>query len=236
MSATNNYNDVAKNVGGAEAVKSILIAVITIALCVGIVIGGTYAVFTNSTVVENHLVAGNLDVKLERIALYKTALDGDGLLVENDPDYTVVDFSGSNKSNLLGFSATETIVPGVNCKADLKVTNVGNIAVDYTIKVVTKGDENGAINDLAQQMVFYATVDGVTVEKTLAEIGKNGHAITGAKLLSGASAKVITIGVKFVDYDAGNNPDPIKGTTNNKAQNQNIYFDIVIEAVQSTNK
>jgi hypothetical protein len=83
-------------------------------------------------------------------------------------------------------------------------------------------------------MVFYVIRDNQTVEMTLAEIGRNGYAISTSRLLSGDSSTEFTVGVKFVDYDAGENPDPVLGTTNNKAQGQNIYFDIVIEAVQST--
>ncbi len=218
----------------SDAIKSIVIALVTIAACIGIVTAGTLAIFTDTMVVENHLEAGTLDVTLERIQLDKTALNKEGLLEKFDTDYTTVSFTEKNSSNILGLSTDEVIVPGLDCSSVLKLTNGGNIAFTYNIKLVVKGDAEGAMNALGEQLVFRATTEEGTYEKTLSEVGADGYVIASGSMLVGDPAETFTVGLSFVDHDAGENPDKVLGETNNKAQGKSFYFDIIIEAVQRT--
>lgn len=224
----------------SDVVKSTIIAIITILICIGIVTAGTLALFTDSMLVENHLEAGTLDVTLTRTHLEKKGLDKDGILTKGYVAYPDdVPFTGENTENVLGLAVNEKIVPGLDCKATLAIAHgpTSNIAFDYTVKLVVKGDENGLMNALGEQLVFYAIIDGVTYEKTLSEMGLNEFVLaTGGPVAVSDISEEFIIGVKFIDHDAGPNADKVLGETNNKAQSQNFYFDIVVTAVQATHK
>jgi len=218
----------------SDMVKSTIIAIVTIIACIGIVTAGTLALFTDSMLVENHLEAGTLDVTLHRTYLERTALDDDGYLYEFPDDNRVVDYTNENTENVLGLKTGEIIVPGLNCRATLKIAHgpKSNIAFNYIVKLVVKGDATGAMNELGEQLMFYAEADGVVYEKTLDQVGSDGYVIMTGALDEGASSEEFVFGLKFIDFDAGPNPDAVKGTTNNKAQSKNFYFDIIVEAVQ----
>ena len=218
----------------SDYLKSIVIAVLTIVVCVGIVTASTLAVFTSSMLVENHLEAGTLNVKLERTKLEKTGLNDDGLLETYPVDNSVIEYTGKNTVNVLGLGTDELIVPGLDCKSTLRLTNGGNIAFTYNIKLVVKGDAAGAMNALGEQLVFTAVTEEGTYSKTFGEIGLNNYVIASGSMLVGDPAETFTVQLQFKDYDKGPGADTVLGTTNNKAQGKSFYFDIVIEAVQRT--
>lgn len=219
----------------SDIIKSMIMAIVTVLICVGIITAGTFALFTDSMLVENHLEAGTLDVTLKRTYLEKTALDATGSLYEYPDDTREIDYTDKNTENVLGLSEGEIIVPGLNCRAKLKIAGgpKNNIAFKYIVKLVVKGDESGAMNYLGEQLLFYAEANGVTYEKTLNKVGADGYVIMEGDLLLGELSEEFYIGLRFIDHDAGENPDLIKGETNNKAQGQKFYFDIVVEAVQN---
>ena len=217
-----------------DYIKSIVIAVVTILLCIGIVTASTLAVFTSSMVVENHLEAGTLSVTLTRINLEKTGLNDDGLLESFDPDDSRIDFTEENKLNILGLDKDELIVPGLWCKSTLELSNQGNIAFTYNIKLVIKGDAEGAMNALGEQLLFTAKTEEGEYSKTLSQVGFDGYTIASGSMLVGDPEETFTIELFFIDHDAGEDPDEVLGFTNNKAQGKSFYFDIVIEAVQRT--
>lgn len=66
--------------------RSLLVSGSVILLCLSIIVGMTWALFTDTQTVTNHLQAGDLDITLERIALSKTTLTPKGYL--NTTDYT----------------------------------------------------------------------------------------------------------------------------------------------------
>ena len=64
-------------------------------LCIVLMIGGGYALWSDSASVENHLTAGTLKVKLERISLTKTCLDDTTGYLAVSEDTTTVDLTSS---------------------------------------------------------------------------------------------------------------------------------------------
>ena len=52
-----------------KKMRTLLLACVTILLCVTMIAGGTYALFTDEVRLSNHLIAGDMDITLERIAL-----------------------------------------------------------------------------------------------------------------------------------------------------------------------
>lgn len=204
-------------------VKTLLIACVTIMLCAAMIIGGTYALWSDNVTVNNHLTAGTLKVKLERVSLTKTYLDSQtGYLTTSEPDTTVVDFSGSTTENVFGLSnyATEDvekIVPGAEYEARLKITNNGDVAFTYEIIIVLKT----ASNELAEQLKVY--VDGED-KGYLSEFINDGQAVVEQQAMAKTDlAKEFTVKLAFEDLSA-----------NNDAKEQSAEFDLLVKAVQAT--
>jgi hypothetical protein len=208
-------------------IKSLIIACATLLLCFGVVTASTYAIFTDGAVVTHHLVAGTLDVTLERTKLERVVLDkttGELILVTDDEDAS---FTDSTDANIFGIESEEVVVPGTRYTAYLSLGNGGNVAFDYTVKIVVHGDENGNTNALAEQMVFVATEGGETVaEKTLAEIKEAGLVLYSSEMNNLSTEKEFAISVEFRNVTLDGE--------NDRAQNQEVYFDLVVEAVQKT--
>ena len=139
----------------SDIIKSMIMAIVTLLICIGIITAGTFALFTDSMLVENHLEAGTLDVTLKRIHLEKTALDATGSLYEYPDDTREIDYTDKNTENVLGLKEGEIIVPGLDCRAKLKIAGgpKNNIAFKYIVKLVVKGDESGAMNYLGEQLL-----------------------------------------------------------------------------------
>lgn len=59
---------------GKNKVRTLLVACVMILFATALIIGGTFALWSDNVSVENHLSAGSLKVKLERINLTKRIL------------------------------------------------------------------------------------------------------------------------------------------------------------------
>ena len=97
--------------------RAMLVSCAVILLCLSVVTGMTWALFTDTERVNTHLQAGTLDITLLRTQLVKTALNDKGYLVEKEVQKATdpaVNFSTSSNANLLGILEGE-------------VRNVGNI-------------------------------------------------------------------------------------------------------------
>lgn len=206
--------------------RSILMSVLTLMLCLALVAGGTYALFTDSATIQNHLQAGTLDVKLTRVELVKTTLDGKGFLVKGDPNTERVDFSEKINRNLFDITNTEKIVPGTKYEAKLELKNESDVAFGFWIDVVCTDKTKG--EDLAKQLKVtvlsdehYAYVgDGLTVK---------GDSSDYIDVLAIGDTVTFTVIVEFVDSHVDNTIGP-----NDLAQGEEIHFDLIVSAVQVT--
>ena len=199
--------------------KRILLASCSIiAMCLCAIVGMTYALFTDSVSVKNHLQAGNLDIALVRTDLEYAILDNDGYLTtySDDKDF---DFTDGTKENVFGIESTDCkIVPGSYFDATLELQNKGNVAFTYSVKLVLiEGD-----NELADQLKVTLThADGTQTIKTVSEL-VNGLEIEAGTMTTDTKAQAFSIKVEFVD-----------GTSNNLAKDQTVVFDLVVSAVQA---
>jgi len=57
--------------------RSVLLSVMTLVLCLALVAGGTYALFSDQVTLTNHLEAGTLDITLTRTKLVTKSLDNE---------------------------------------------------------------------------------------------------------------------------------------------------------------
>lgn len=223
--------------------RVLLMSVAMILLCMCVIVGATYALFTDTETVGNHLRAGNLDVKFERTNLEYTVLNGDGMMivktVEDDADFTETNLA---TANIFGITDDSRIVPGSYVKAELKVSHDrdaddnkadSNVAFDY--KVFIKLDKD-SYNDLADQL--YVTVINNETNETVVDYVKLNDKMFNAEdagyfcIFSGDDVKLTESDTFTVQIDFENVLD--NGKTNNKAEDLTVYFDLIIEAEQST--
>ena len=120
--------------------KSLIASALSLVLCVSMLLGTTYAWFTDSvTSGKNKIVAGNLDVELTHT----------NAKVENQKVQDATD--------LFGVALWE---PGVIAWENLTVTNVGNLALKYALNLnVFDKNATTAGNDLTE-VIKVAVIDG----------------------------------------------------------------------------
>lgn len=205
---------------GKSKVRTLLVACVMIMLCAAMIVGGTYALWSDNVTVENHLTSGTLQVKLERISLTKTYLDDEtGYLVTAGPDTTIVDFTDTNTAddNVFGIE-DEKVVPCSEYEAKLRLTNNGDVAFTYDVIIKL----NTASNALAEQLKVY--IDGED-KGTLDQYAVDGKAVISTQTMAkNDTAKEFTVKIQFINDN----------DINNDAQNKEVKFDLLVNAVQKT--
>jgi predicted ribosomally synthesized peptide with SipW-like signal peptide len=189
-------------------------------LCAAMIVGGTYALWSDNVTVENHLTSGTLQVKLERISLTKTYLDNEtGYLVTAGPDTTMIDFTDTNTAddNVFGIE-DEKVVPCSEYEAKLRLTNNGDVAFTYDVIIKL----NSASNALAEQLKVY--IDGED-KGTLDQYAVDGKAVISTQTMAkNDAAKEFTVKIQFINDD----------DVNNDARAKEVKFDLLVNAVQKT--
>ena len=208
--------------------RTLLVSSVVILLAMVVVVGVTWALFTDTQNVSNHLQAGDLSITLTRTELTKTTLNADGYLVELPTDTTVVNFSNPTDANVFGIGENEKIVPGSKFVAKMDIANNGDVAFGYWIEIVCTDKASGA--NLAKQLKVTVNTgsdtsafvnDGLTVKGENGYVGELGIGDTAA----------FTVTVEFLDSFVAEN-----GIENNDlAKGENLAFDLVVHAVQATN-
>lgn len=205
---------------GKSKVRTLLMACVMIMLCAAMIVGGTYALWSDNVTVENHLTSGTLQVKLERISLTKTYLDDEtGYLVTAGPDTTIVDFTDTNTAddNVFGIE-DEKVVPCSEYEAKLKLTNNGDVSFTYDVIIKLNSESNA----LAEQLKVY--IDGED-KGTLDQYAVDGKAIISTQTMAkNDAAKEFTVKIQFINDT----------NINNDAQNKEVKFDLLVNAVQKT--
>ena len=137
----------------STARRSLLMSAISLLLCVSMLVGTTFAWFTDSVASANNIIkSGNLDIKLE---------------------YAVFNDDGTfNKwEDVAGMSdiLTNTLwEPGVTEVAYLKVTNAGSLALKYQLGINIV-HEDGGVNQAGDNFrlsdfIYFDVVEGVNGE------------------------------------------------------------------------
>lgn len=216
--------------------RVLLTSCAVILLCICIIAGMSFALFTDSVSVGNHLKAGNLKINLKRTNLKYSVLNDDGELAETTVT-DVVDFTNRTGSNVFGIDSTEIrIVPGSYFDATLQIENAGNTAFTYNVGIKLLGDANAMAKQL---QVTLTDADGNSQTQMLSELTASGLTFYGGKMKVGAEPQTFTVKVEFIndaDYNAGLPADaePEDYMDNDNAQNKSAIFDLVVTAVQAT--
>jgi len=217
----------------AQKRKTLIVSSLIIMLCMAILAGSTFALFTETAKLTNHLQAGDLKAILRRTSLEKTTLDGDGYLVELDPITTVVNFSEETTENVFGIGAEEKIVPGSKFSATMTLKNEGDVAFGYWVEIACPDAYKVDGQDLAKQLKVTVTTDrGVNdfVGNGLIIKGANGGDYVGDVTIG--ETETFTVTVEFLDSFIASNG--LAHDDNDLAQGEKLSFDLIVHAVQAT--
>lgn len=202
--------------------KKLFVAFATIILSIGLIVGSSYALFTDKISVGNHVNAGTLNVTLQRTKLTKTLLQADGTF-KDDVNKSVVDFSNDTNENVFGFANGEVVVPTSVYTAEMTISNSSSVAFNYWIEIIP-------LSTSAQEFASQLTVEVVAGSKTESGLLSNGSIFVGSEtdvigtvLVGPTNAQIFTVSITFEN-----------DTANNSAMNQEAAFDMIVHAVQVT--
>ena len=212
--------------------RALITSAAIILLCMAIIVGFTYALFTDGERVTNHLQAGSLDIALVRTKLTSTYLTKKGFL-KTETNTELKDFTNDKNENVFALDKT-VIVPGSEYVAEMMLVNGGidedgnidktksDVAIGYWIEIDYDGYKT---LDLANQLQITVTTDDDTTIRL-----KDGLVLGSASkpvgILAVGETAEFTVSLKFLD------DRKVSGIENNDAQGQEAYFDIVVHAVQ----
>ena len=212
----------------ARRMKTLLLSCLSIVLCIMVLVAGSFALFTDTAYVNNHLQAGKLDVTLKRIALTTTKLDTNGYMVTKDEQTTAntpVDFS-EDGGNVFGLKQDEVIVPCTVLQATMQISNHSDVAFGYWIEFKPTGDEIFR----SQLKISVTPEGGNAITKYLSDgvtIGSDTNAV--AILKATGEAKTFVVKVEFENIVQGTDSH-----NNNLAQGKNCSIDVIVHATQVT--
>lgn len=219
---------------GTNGKRVLLVSSSVILLCMAIILGMTWSLFTDTRTVLNHIKAGDLSITLKRTELVKTTLNTSGYLVDSEKDTSVIDFSGPTRENVFSLATgndgeiTERIVPGSKFVATMQIENHSDVAFGYWIQI--KCDDEDAGKALANQLRITVNVgDNADGESDFVGTGLEVRGDDGfVDVLAVNESETFKVTVEFLD-DADN-----ICFDNDSAQNDQIKFDLIVHAVQAT--
>ncbi len=207
----------------SKLTKTLLLSMLTLCISTALVVGGTFALFTDTASVNNHLQAGNLDIGLFRTSYTEKVLGSNGLMTESEVDTTAVNLAtnGSTLFNMVNAVPTSTYT------ATIEVSNLGSVAFDYGVRIIWSANRDTTDNDdiLAEQIKI--TIKSEKIENStnsvsfyLADCDDNDVSL--GYLLKNAGAEAFTVKAEFINDD----------NVNNSAMLANLSFDVQLYAVQ----
>ncbi len=223
--------------------KTLLLSILTLCICTVLVVGGTFALFTDKATVNNHLSAGNLDVGLYRTSYNECVLDADGLMAVSDENTDRINLVADGKAL---FNVTNA-APTSWYQATIEVSNLGSTAFDYGMCILWETDDSTTESEkaLASQIKITITSKNISDEVAdgkvtvtdesgnpvevnyvtfmLDECGLEENKISLGYLLKNAGVETFTVKAEFVNDGA-----------NNSAKLATLDFDVQVYATQKT--
>jgi len=181
---------------------------------------GTYALFSDSAKITNHLTGGNLDLTLKRTKLTYTKLNAEGVQ-EVKVDTTEKDFSAPSSENLFDFTTSDKFIPTDYRVAEMKLSNSSSVAYNWYLSIVLDGDAN----EFAEQLLVEVDTDkgtaGYEYSATLDQGLTIGSASSPISTVKVGSTAEFAIKISFKDL-----------ADNNAAKNKEVSFDVTVNALQ----
>lgn len=209
-----------------KKIRALILSCTTILLCVTVAVAGTFALFTDSASIRNHLKAGTLDIELNRILLTGETLAADGTVSTVNNTEEVAFTEGTSRT--VFDTENSVVVPGSFFEATMEIVNNGNVAFGYWIEVVPASGTTA--DDLLSQLTFTVTpLSGTPVSET---IDADGKLSLGSETSHVATVSATTENTTFKVKVSFEN-STTKGE-NDKAKGQELDFDLIVYAVQAT--
>ena len=196
--------------------KVLLSSILTIALCVCLIAGSTYALFTDEAPVSISVTAGKVDVdanitddSLKAWSLNETKPTGLDQYFANGGD---VDENNDVWVDTDGNLQIIRMTPGDKVEFTIDVTNSSDVAIQYKLGAVSalpEAETDAEGNALPQVDLFPAltitatitkadgTTDTVTLEGTTTEASTDWLGLIAPATTAGASIATITVNVEF---------------------------------------
>ncbi|MCI8471937.1 MAG: hypothetical protein HFE65_02390 [Clostridiales bacterium] len=186
--------------------RALLTSVLSMMLCLAMLIGSTFAWFTDSVISgKNRIVAGNLDVEL---------------YAKNGPDYTPV----TADTNL--FLKDTLWEPGHVEVVNLKVANLGTLALQYKFGINVAAEKSGT-NVAGETFKLSDSIQFALIneEKTFAE-GDEGRA---AAIAAAEAAGSVALSALAVDEDGVLYPKNTEGKASESFVTLVVYMPTNVE-------
>ncbi len=234
----------------------LLTAIGALVCSLALLVGGTYALFTDEAKITNHLQAGTMELTLVRTNYQHNLLNERGFIADVTPEGSDadMDFSEANEENLFGLTAETLFAPGASATANLTISNQKQDAVDATITDDEAVDTSSDVafgywlelvvaddsQDVALKHQLEVTVvvnPGEDDEYTYTQL-LGGDATSFAirptespyiGILGVGDAQNFDVTVTFMNMDTD-------GSINNLAKNNSVTFDLIVKAVQVTSE
>ena len=177
--------------------KALLFSILTIAACICIIAGSTFALFTSTTTINVAVTAANVEVvatidgAMKTWSLKDTTYRTDKTFT-NGGSVSIVENSNSQKLEIV------RMTPGDKLEFTIKVENKSNVALQYRVHAISEILEN-APKDLTEALVITANVNGVDYPVTGTE---NISAWIPAPLNNGAAGNITDI-VVTIEFPNG---------------------------------
>ena len=198
--------------------RTLLICVVAIAICVTMLIGTTFAWFTDSvSSVGNKIIAGTLDVDLQ----YKDA-DGKWVSISENPD----PIFGAENSIAANPKNNDTLwEPGKTQVVYLAIENKGSLALKYQV-ALTVGDPDGV--KMYDVMQFAIVPNAQDTVDPWAELDNKVEPVLGTQIVT----KDVSLGANSTHYFAL--VIHMEEEAGNEYQGKSVEFDITVLATQDT--
>lgn len=201
--------------------RTILLSVMTAVLCLALMAAGTYALFSDSVTLTNHMEAGTLDITLTRNYLRtKTYNSGVGDLWETEQKEKI-DFSGPTKRNVFDITNETLMIPGCYYFAEMQIDNKSDVAFGYWFEIVFENKDKHALAE--QLLVTVKTAKGESSARLSESVGTIGDESAPVGILAVGDSALFTIEVEFLS---------LSSEANNAAKGQSLNFDVIVHAVQ----
>lgn len=205
--------------------RTALLSLAGLLLCVCLILGGTYALYSDRASVRNHLQSGTLDLTLTRTHLEYTLLDETTGYLRRVSDDGPKAFTDSTTESIFGFAEGEAmqVVPGSYFEAALRIGRAEGayVAFDSFVEIQLLQPSDVALAD--QLLVTLTASDGSLLIDGVCLRDLVGRKIHVGRVSPQHEEQNLTVRVEFADK-----------ASNNEAQGQKVLFDLVVSAVQAT--
>ncbi len=163
--------------------KVILSGVLSLVICLSMIVGATYALFTSDSTTNIAATSGKVNVtaKLENMTVYSpAAIDMNGVVTDktNAADEANLMFANGGTASNDGSKITLSgMTPGDKVEFDIAVTNQSDVAIRYRT-IISSLNDKGLFAGL-RVMIDHVAYDGTAIKSAWAYVGAGEAIVPG---------------------------------------------------------